>query len=54
MHGLGEGLAKNTSLEVLTLTINDYSGLSVDRMYGLGVGLAQNTSLEALTLAINN
>jgi len=54
MHGLGEGLAKNTSLNALTLTINNHSSMSDDWMHGLGEGLAKNTSLNALTLTINN
>ena len=54
MYSLGDGLAKNTSLNVLTLTINNYSDMSGDWMYGLGGGLAQNTSLNALTLKIHN
>ncbi|XP_044169857.1 uncharacterized protein LOC114951253 [Acropora millepora] len=45
-HGLGEGLAGNTSLKSLTLEIDgdDEWGR------GLGEGLARNTSLESLTI----
>ena len=54
MHGLGDGLAKNTSLSALTLTINNYSEMRGGWMDVLGDGLAKNTSLNALTLTISN
>ena len=36
MYSLGDGLAKNTSLNALTLTINNYSDISGDWMGRLG------------------
>ena len=54
MDGLGDGLAKNTSLSALTLTINNYSEMRGGWMDVLGDGLAKNTSLNALTLTISN
>ena len=54
LHGLGDGLAKNTSLSALTLTINNYSEMSGGWMDVLGDGLAKNTSLNVLTLTFNN
>ena len=54
MDGLGDSLAKNSSLNALTLTINNYSDMSGLWMDGLGDGLAKNTSLNALTLTINS
>ncbi|KAJ7378627.1 NACHT, LRR and PYD domains-containing protein [Desmophyllum pertusum] len=53
-HGLGDGLAKNTSLTNLSLTINNYSDALGGLLHGLGDGLAKNTSLTNLSLTINN
>ena len=51
MYSLDDGLAQNTSLKELTLTINIYfSGMSNRSMYNLHDGLA----LNAFTLTINN
>ena len=49
---LGEGLARNTSLESLTIKIKADS-TSNEWGYGLGEGLAGNTSLKSLTLEID-
>ena len=49
-HGLGEGLAGNTSLKSLTLKIDDCGGDNDEWGRGLGEGLARNTSLESLTI----
>ena len=50
-----EGLAKNTSLTTLSLTLNNYSDMmSGYWTRGLGDGLAQNTSLTTLSLTLNN
>ncbi|KAJ7378628.1 hypothetical protein OS493_021929 [Desmophyllum pertusum] len=53
-HGLGDGLATNTSLTNLSLTINNYSDALGGLLHGLGDGLAKNTSLTTLSLTINN
>ena len=53
-HGLGEGLAGNTSLKSRALEIDDDGYDKDERARALGEGLARNTSLESLTLAINN
>ena len=55
LHVLREALARSTSLNSLTLAINNYD----DRIFyevceSLGYGLPMNTSLKSLTLAINN
>jgi len=47
-------LAKNTSLNALTLTINSYSDWTDEWAFYPRNGLAKNTSLNALTLTINN
>ena len=46
-HGLGEGLAGNTSLKSLTLEIHDFGDDNDESGRGLGEGLARNTSLES-------
>ena len=52
-HGLGEGLAKNTSLESLSIKVQaDFTNHEWE--YGLGEGLAGNTSLKSLTLEIGD
>ncbi|KAJ7378626.1 hypothetical protein OS493_021927 [Desmophyllum pertusum] len=53
-HGLGDGLAKNTSLTNLSLTINNYSDALGDLVLGLGDGLAKNTSLTTLSVTVSN
>ena len=53
-RGLGDGLAKNTSLTTLSLAFNNYSDLSGDWTRGLGDGLAKNTSLTTLSLTFNS
>ena len=53
-RGLGDGLAKNTSLTTLSLTFNNYRDLIVAWGYGLGDGLAKNASLITLSLTFNN
>ena len=51
---LGDGLAQNTSLTTLSLTINCSNlTMSEDWAKGLGGGLAKNTSLTTLSLTIN-
>ncbi|XP_015749372.1 PREDICTED: uncharacterized protein LOC107329150 [Acropora digitifera] len=50
-HGLGELLARNTSLKSLTLEIGDYYD-NDEWGRALGGGLARNTSLESLTITI--
>ena len=50
--GLGEGLARYTSLELLTLQIITDSLVSSKWAHGLGEWLAGNTSLKSLTLEI--
>ena len=52
-HGLGEGLARNTSLESLTIKISKDSLVSSQWVHGLSEGLAGNTSLKSLTLEID-
>ena len=52
-HGLGEGLARNTSLESLTIKVQADSTRN-EREYGLVEGLAGNTSLKSLTLEIDD
>ena len=52
--GLAEGLARNTSLKSITLTMNNYFYMSSVWELGLVEGLARNTSLKSITLAINN
>ncbi|KAJ7378625.1 NACHT, LRR and PYD domains-containing protein, partial [Desmophyllum pertusum] len=49
-----DGLAKNTSLTNLSLTINNQSGTYDDLVLGLGDGLAKNTSLTTLSVTVNN
>ena len=51
-HGLGEGLAGNTSLKSLTLEIEGYGDDNDEWGRGLGEGLARNTSLESLTIKV--
>ena len=53
-HVLGEFLAQNTSLELLTVLFYNYGHLSNEREHGLGEGLAGNTSLKSFTLEISN
>ena len=53
-HGLGQGLAGNTSLKSLTLEIDDYGDDNDEWVRGLGDGLARNTSLKSLTLKIGS
>ena len=52
-HVLGEGLARNTSLESLTIKIEPFF-TKYEWGYGLGEGLAGNTSLKSLTLEIHD
>ena len=52
-RGLGEGLARNTSLESLTIKIMKPRFVSSKWALGLGKGLAGNTSLRSLTLEID-
>ena len=52
-HGFGEGLARNTSLESLTIKVQADS-TSNKRENGLAEGLAGNTSLKSLTLEIDD
>ncbi|XP_044171112.1 LOW QUALITY PROTEIN: uncharacterized protein LOC122955373 [Acropora millepora] len=52
-RGLGEGLARNTSLESLTIKIKAFF-VSSKWEHGLGEGLAGNTSLKSLTLEIDD
>ena len=52
-HGL-EGLARNTSLESLTIKIIMDSSVSSKWEHCLGEGLARNTSLKSLTLKIDD
>ena len=53
-HGLGEGLARNTSLESLTIKIVKGSFVNSKWAHGVGEGLAGNTSLKSLTLEIDD
>ena len=53
-HGLDDVLTNSTSLTVLALTVNNFSGKSGSRVNGLGNGLANNTFLTTLTLTANN
>ena len=53
-HGLDDVLTNSTSLTVLALTVNNFSGKSGSRVDGLGNGLANNTFLTTLTLTANN
>ncbi|KAJ7349539.1 NACHT, LRR and PYD domains-containing protein, partial [Desmophyllum pertusum] len=53
-HGLGDSLAKHTSLTNVSLTINNYSDALGGLLHGLGDGLAKNTSLTNVSLTINN
>ena len=53
-RGLGEGLAKNTSLESLTIKMLKVGLMSNEWEHGLGKGLAGNTSLKSLTLEIDD
>ena len=53
-HGLGEGLARNSSLESLTIKINKYNNVNWKWEYGVGEVLAGNTSLKSLTLEIDD
>ncbi|XP_078352732.1 uncharacterized protein LOC144637528 isoform X6 [Oculina patagonica] len=50
---LGDGLAKNTSLTTLSVTLNMCSDLSGVWACDLGNGLAKNTSLTTLCLTFN-
>ncbi|XP_020609998.1 uncharacterized protein LOC110048568 [Orbicella faveolata] len=52
-RGLGDGLAKNTSLTTLSLTFNNCSDPSGGWTRVLGDGLAKNTSLTTLSLTVN-
>ena len=52
--GLGESLPRNTSLESLTVEIDDCGDDSAEWGRGLGEDLARNTSLESLTIKINS
>ena len=49
-----KSLAKNNSLNSLTLTINNYSYMDVDTGVSLAEGLARNTSLKSITFTMNN
>ena len=49
-QGLGEGLARNTSLESLTIKIIKYSLVTIKWAHDFGERLAGNTSLKSLTL----
>ena len=53
-RGLGEGLARYTSLELLTVQITTASLVSSKWAHGLGEGLAGNTSLKSLRLEIED
>ena len=53
-HGLDDVLTNSTSLTVLALTVNNFSGKSGSRVDGLGNGLANNTFLTTLTLTASN
>ena len=52
-RGLGESLARNTSLESLTIIVH-YNSMRNEWEYSLGEGLAGNTSLKLLKLEIYN
>jgi len=52
-RGLGEGLARNSSLESLTVKIED-NRVSSEWVHGLGEWLAGNTSMKSLSLEIDN
>ncbi|KAJ7378635.1 NACHT, LRR and PYD domains-containing protein [Desmophyllum pertusum] len=53
-RGLGDCLAKNTSLTNLSLTINMYSDVLGGLLHGLCDGLAKNTSLTTLSVTFNS
>ena len=52
-HLLGDGLAENTSLTALDLTINNYL-MTTDVWKDLGESLLRNSSLTVLDLAVND
>ena len=53
-RGLGKGLARNTSLESLTIKMMKVGHMSNEWEHGLCKGLAGNTSLKSLTLEIDD
>ena len=54
MGGLWSGLAQNTSITTLIITIKNYSDMSGEWMGELGSSLAQNTSITTLSITFNN